>query len=311
MNRNRFLSVLLAVAMLASIPVMVSAAPATSTPVNGTILSISPVTDPTTKVTTVIVDLLNGAGLAEKVSISLDTAVKMGLVVPAINTLIIGTSVNLSSTLSGVVNSLVLVTDPLTGITSQTVTLTDLSNVVHVVSLNLSDALSLGLITTTVDTTKIGTPIALDPTVVLASTTYNKTVTKLGTFFGTLGVTFDQLAAYQAAGFGYGVITQAAWMTAQLGGNAALLDQILVAKSTGNYSGLALPGGATVTNWGQLRKLVLTNPHQNLGSIMSGKAAPLVAPVTTSTTASNANGKGNNKGNGNGNGNGKGKGPKK
>ncbi|MGD0752888.1 MAG: hypothetical protein ABSA23_15960 [Anaerolineales bacterium] len=304
--------------MLATIPAIVAAAaPATSTVGTGTIQSISIDTKSTTKVTTVDVTLMDGAGLAEKVGISLETAVKMGLVITAVNIAGIGTNVTLSSTLSGFVNNLVLVTDPGTGITSLSVTLTDASSVVHVVSLDLSDVLSLGLVTATVDTTKIGTSIAIDPTVILNSTTYSKSVTNLGNYFGpALGVTFDQLAADFAAGYGYGVITQAAWMTSNLGGNATLLDQILTAKSTGDYSGLVLPGGVTATNWGQIRKLVLTDPHQNLGSIMSGKATLLPTPTaiaTTTTTTSNGNGNsnGNGHGNGHGNGNNNGNGSKK
>jgi hypothetical protein len=343
MNRNKFLSVFLAVVMLAAIPASVAfAAPGTSTLGTGTIQSIS--IDTTATPTTVIVTLLDGAGLAQKVTISLETAVEMGLVTPATVTPVPGGILTFPGNLTGIVSTDVLVTDPVTGISSLTVTLTDATTV----SLNLSDALALGLISTTVNSAMIGTASVIDPTLILASTTYTKVVSMLGNYFGaTLGVTFDQFAAYQAAGFGYGVISQAAWMASQLGGTVTL-DQILTAKSTGDYSGLVLPGGVTVTNWGQLRKLVLTDPHQNLGQIMSGKAAPLpaVTTATTTTTVSTAskgngnsngnanstgnssttgnssstgssisnstgNGNGNSNGNGNGNSNGNGNGPKK
>lgn len=93
-------------------------------------------------------------------------------------------------------------------------------------------------------------------------------------------------------------------MTSNLGGDGTLLQQILTARQTGDYSGLVLPGGATVTNWGQLRQFAISNPHQNLGRIMSGKAT-LLPTATAATTPTTSNG------NGNGHGNGKGKGPKK
>src|ERR1035437_1243349 len=151
MNRNKLLSVFLVVVMMASIPVMVSAAPAASSVGTGTILSIALNTDATTKVTAVDVALVDGAGLAEKINISLDTAVKMGLVIPATNNTLIGTNVTFSPTQSGIVNSLDLGIDPITGITTLSVTYTDITNVVQVVSLDLSDALSLALITAPVD----------------------------------------------------------------------------------------------------------------------------------------------------------------
>lgn len=141
---------------------------------------------------------------------SLKTAVKMGLVIPAVNTAMIGVNVIISSTLSGIINSLTLVTDSLTGFTSLSVNLTDTSNVVQVVSLDLSDTLALGLITVTVDSTKIGTSIVIDSVAILNSTSDTRTVTKLGNYFGpALGLTYDQLAGFFAAGYGYGVITQA------------------------------------------------------------------------------------------------------
>lgn len=283
MNRNKFLSVCLVVVMLAAIPAsMAFAAPGTATLGTGTIQSIN--IDTSVTPTTVIVTLIDSAGLAEKVTISLETAVKMGLVTAATATSIPAGILTFPGGSTGTVSTVALATDSVTGITSVTVTLTDLTTV----SLSLSEALALGLVTTTVDSTKIGTSTVIDSTTILNSTTYNKTVTNLGNYFGpALGVTFDQLAADFAAGYGYGVITQAAWMTSNLGGNATLLNQILTAKSTGDYSGIVLPGGVTVTNWGQLRKLALTSPHQNLGSIMSGKATPLPTPTATATATTN------------------------
>lgn len=315
MTRNKILSIVLIVAMLAAIPVSLAhAATGTSVLGTGTVQSITFDTDPVTSITTVLVTLLDDAGQAQKARLSLETAITMGLVIP--NAVKINQPVVITDPtdptivlMSGIVNSLVFVTDPVTEITSLTVTLTDALSVVQVVSLDLARALLLGLIST--NTAMIDTPIVIDPLLILESATYSKNVTILGTYFGTaLGLTDDQLAAYKEAGFGYGVIAQASWMATQLKGNATLLDKILAAKSTGDFSTLILPDGTTAANWGQLRKAVLTDPHQNLGRIMSGKADPLTTSTTTTTTsttsaATQGHGKGNSNGHRNGNGRGK------
>lgn len=315
MTRNKILSIVLIVAMLAAIPVSLAhAATGTSVLGTGTVQSITFDTDPVTSITTVLVALLDDAGQAQKVRLSLETAITMGLVIP--NAVKINQPVVITDPtdptivlMSGIVNSLVFVTNPVTEITSLTVTLTDALSVVQVVSLDLARALLLGLIST--NTAMIDTPIVIDPLLILESATYSKNVTILGTYFGTaLGLTDDQLAAYKEAGFGYGVIAQASWMATQLKGNATLLDKILAAKSTGDFSTLILPDGTTAANWGQLRKAVLTDPHQNLGRIMSGKADPLTTSTTTTTTsttsaATQGHGKGNSNGHRNGNGRGK------
>jgi hypothetical protein len=330
MNRKRIFSICLVFAVLTTISfIRTSAASNTSTLDTGTLQSITINTDPTTKVTDVLIVLVDAAGQAQEVRISLDTAINLGLVTPEPNDQMIGQSVAIPNTdplnptfvLSGILNSLAVVNDPVTGIPSFTVTLTDTLGVVNTVSLSAADALSLGLISATPNPAKIGTPVVIDPLLILGSTSYSKEVSKLGSYFGaTLGVTMDELAAYKDAGYGYGVITQACWMTIELNGNAALLDQILSAKKTGDFSTIILPDGTTATSWGQLRKLALPDAHQNLGSIMSGKATPLPAltptPTTTPTptsTSQTLHGNGNRNGNGNGNhgGNGNGHGRNK
>jgi len=314
MTRNKILSIVLIVAMLAAIPVSLAhAATGTSVLGTGTVQSITFDTDPVTSITTVLVTLLDDAGQAQKARLSLETAITKGLVIPnaAMNDqLVVITDPTITS---GNVKNLVFVTHSLTGITSLTVTLTvtlaDSSFEDRDFNLDLATALLQNLIST--NTAMLDTPIVIDPLLILESTTYSQNVTILGTYFGTaLGLTDDQLAAVKEAGFGYGVIAQASWMATQLKGNATLLDKILAAKSTGDFSTLILPDGTTAANWGQLRKAVLTDPHQNLGRIMSGKADPLTTSTTTTTTsttsaATQGHGKGNSNGHRNGNGRGK------
>jgi hypothetical protein len=310
MNHKKTITIVLLVAMLASIPVIhANATPGTSTSGTGTIASISIETDAVTKITTTVVGLTDEGGLAQNVRISLESAITLGLVIP--DEAMVGKSIQIKDAVdpakdvTGIVKSLVLVTDTLTKVTSLVVTLTDALNLDHVVNLDMAKALELNLIIPNKD--KIGTPIVIDPKDILDSSTYTKTISKLGSYFGpTLGVTFEQLAAYRKAGYGYGVITQALWMAVQLKGDAALLDQILTAKKTGDFSAVILPDGKTVANWGQLRKLTLTDPHQNLGRIMSGKATPLptLVPTASATPAFNGNSHGSGHGNGNGHGQG-------
>jgi hypothetical protein len=300
MKRIKIISIMLIVCMLAAIPVSAAfAASGASTLGTGTVQSISLVTDSGTGITTVSVTILDDGGLVQNLQISLETAVTQGLVTPAV---VDSTGVVLSDpAATGIVATVALVTDTTSGATSVLVTFDDATTA----SLNLSDAYRLGLITLTVNDAAIGTPVVIDPTLISTSTTYSKAVTRLGMFFnGTLGLTYDQLAAYAADGYGYGVIAQASWMATQLGGDATLLDQILAAKSSGDFSTIVLPDGTTATNWGQLRKAVLTDPHQNLGGIMSGKAAPLVPPTTTTTTTTTTAPTTTSQGNGNGNANG-------
>lgn len=301
MTRIKLISVIILVAILTSIPVSMAHAAAGA----GTILGITFDTDPVTGTTTVLVTLLDDTGVAQKARISLETAITLGLVIP--NDLMIGQTVVVPDPidptimLSGVVNTLAFVTDPLTGVTTLTVTLTDALSVVQVVNLDLAGALLLDLITT--NPAMINTPVVIDPPDILDSETYSEKVTKLAAYFGnTLGLTYDLLAAYEEAGIGYGVLAQACWMATQLRGDSALLDQILAAKTSGDYSTLILPDGTSPTNWGQLRKAALTDPHQNLGRVVSGHADPLAtptAPTTTTTTTTTGPDETHGKGNGN------------
>jgi hypothetical protein len=132
-------------------------------------------------------------------------------------------------------------------------------------------------------------------------------LSKLNTFFEPLGITETAIQDYHDGGAGYGVIAQALWMTALLGGDAALFDQIMAAKLSGDFSGIVLPDGTIVTNWGALRKDLLTGGKYNLGQIISGKAT---LPDSKETTIPTTHGKSNQNGsshgnNGGGNGNGK------
>lgn len=312
MIRMKLFSIGLLVAMLASMPASpVQAAEASTTPGSGTILGITFSTDPGTSITTVLVTYQDDANQAQKARVSLETAITLELVIP--NAEMIGQNVEIKDPTnpavlltSGLVTSLVFIPDPLTGITSLEVKLMDPLDIEQIVSLDLATALEMGLLTA--NEAMISTRIELEADDILESGTYPRVLTILGTFFGFApGVTFDQLTAYREAGFGFGEIAQACWLAARLGGDSTLLDQILQAKKSGDYSALILPDGTVVSNWGQLLKATRSEHGQNLGSIVSGRADPPGSPSGGETSAeTRGHGKGHqhNHGNGHRNGNG-------
>ncbi|MFC2063985.1 hypothetical protein ACFLXB_02685 [Chloroflexota bacterium] len=253
----------------------------------GTITAILMETDLATAITTVEVTLEDSDGLVQNVSLDLDSAVAEGLVIPdasQIDPLVVveledpaDPSIILAS---GAINNMAFVTED--DATTLSIFMVDplafdpLLETEY--SFDLETAVYHNLLI--VDETMIGTAAAFDPAIVLDSTEYGKVVSKVGSFFNTaLGVDYAILQAYQDDGFGYGEIVQASWMAYLLGGDAATLDQILAAKESGDFSGIALPEGESADNWGQLRKAILTDPKQNVGQIISGKAEPLPAPT--------------------------------
>jgi hypothetical protein len=312
MFRMKLFSIGLLVAILASMPANPAQAAETSTtPGSGTILGIAFSTDPGTGATTVLVTYQDDASQAQKARISLETAITLELVIP--NAEMYGQNVEIKDPAdpallltSGLVVSLVFIPDPVTGITSLEVKLTDPLDIEQTVNLDLATALEMGLLSVNED--KISTGIEIQPEDILESGNYPRVLTILGTFFGFApGVTFDQLTGYREAGFGYGEIAQACWLAARLGGDSALLDQILQAKETGDFSALILPDGSVVSNWGQLLKATRGEHGQNLGSIISGRADPPGSPSGGETSAeTRGHGKGHqhNLGNGHRNGNG-------
>ncbi len=316
MNRNKLIPIFMIAAMLAAVFATRSpstALAASSTLGSGTILNIGLNTDAVTKVTTGVVTLLDESGASQKITISLESAITLKLVIP--NAEMVGKAIVIpdpadatKELANGTLKSLEFVTDPLTKITTLAIVVTEVpTDVVPPavptpvdvpVSLDLEQAVALKLIIP--DPTMVGTAIVIDPTLIIKSITLVKGTAALDTYFGTaLGLTGDELAAFKDAGFGYGEIAQACWMAYNLGGDANLLDQILTAKQSGDFSTIVLPDGSTPSNWGQLRRAVLTDPHQNFGQIMSGHADPLaITPATGTTTTTMMQGSGHGNGHG-------------
>ena len=175
MKRIRMISIVLIVAMLAAFPIgsALAATGTTSVLGTGTIQSITLKTDPITSTTTVIVTLLGGTGGSQSITISLETAITMGLVIPNA-AMITGTPVVITDPanplvelVNGTIDSLTFVTDPLTKVTSLTIDWTDLLLAPQVTTVDLETAVALDLVV--VDPTKISTDIVIDPAEILES----------------------------------------------------------------------------------------------------------------------------------------------
>lgn len=119
----------------------------------------------------------------------------------------------------------------------------------------------------------------------------------LAAFFGEDASVID---GYHEDGFGFGVIAQSLWMSQNVGGDATLAGEIMIAKTTGDYSAFFPEGTEDVpTNWGQFKK-ALSDKKNNLGSIVSGHAENSnVEEQSLDQTQQPGNGHGNDNGKGN------------
>jgi hypothetical protein len=123
-----------------------------------------------------------------------------------------------------------------------------------------------------------GSEIDIEPTTVLPEEEEKEhpVGSAISDFFSDLlGVDYETVMDYHNDGFGFGVITQALWMTNAMEGDSELFSAILEAKRSGDYSTITLPDGSFPENWGQFRKAVMSEREkskENLGAIKSGRA---------------------------------------
>lgn len=189
--------------------------------------------------------------------------------------------------ITGLVQSVVLETDPETSVITVVVTLVDELGVIQVVRISLDTATELGLVDleqAVIEIPEAGIEVTIEATDIIDETTdddgedgsQHPVASALSDFFSTLlGVDYDTVMTYHEDGIGFGVIAQALWMTKSLEGDTAMLQDILDAKKSGDYSAIVLPDGSTPANWGQFRQAVLKDKEKaknNLGVIKSGKA---------------------------------------
>lgn len=181
--------------------------------------------------------------------------------------------------ITGTIQGIATETDA-NGTTTVVVTLQDAQGGTQTARLSVDTAVALGLVTldpTTqqpvADQTKVGQSVEIDPAAVLPEEPAEEVhpiATILGDFFG---VDPSVVNDYHENGFGFGVISQAMWMSQSITGNASSAGLILEAKKSGDYSAFTLPDGSTPTNWGQFKKAFKDGKEKhNQGVIISGHA---------------------------------------
>lgn len=210
--------------------------------------------------------------------------------------------------ITGTIQSITTETDE-GGVITVVVTLLDNTGATQTVRLSVETAVSLGLITLdpvtstpTVDETKVGQTVEIDPTTVIPNeaepaATVHPIAAILASFFGQDPAIVNQ---YHEDGFGFGVIAQSMWMAQGLAETnpGVTPDMILEAKKSGDYSAFTLPDGSTPSNWGQFKKAAMGKEKKNMGIIVSGHADD--PADDTPTVPGNGQNKEKNKDKGNG-----------
>src|SRR5215216_5601097 len=197
--------------------------------------------------------------------------------------------------ISGVIQSVTLETDTVTGVTIVSIDVMDNNQALQSVRVSLETAIAHGLVILNgdgkpnINNSALGKPIDIDPSSVIPIQEENQHPigSALATFFSDIdGVDYETIMAAHEQGIGFGVIAQSLWLTTNLEGNVEIFEALIHAKQTGDYSAFILEDGSSPENWGQLRKAILGNDKKkNLGIVISNSG---------------------NNGNGNGNGNGQG-----
>ena len=301
----------------------------------GTIQIITVITGTGTTPTIIQVEVLDSLGKTQKVYVSLDTAVLLGLVtldpvtqLPLVDMTKIGQTITIEAAqqvqpptteigLTGTIQSITIIKG--TTETLVLVRILDDQGVIQKAYISVDTAVLLGLVTLdpvtnlpVVDTTMIGEMITIDTADLLIPPTditesQHPVANLLADHFDVEGALIMDL---HTQGFGFGEIAQALFMAEKLG-DPYLASEILGAKKSGDYSAFALDDGSTPKNWGQLRHAVLGHGKNNLGVVVSGHGdsstesteSATSAPGNSGNAGSNGNGHNPDKGNGNDKGN--------
>ena len=311
-----FLTIMLAVASFGTARAANNSVDTTPVPITGEVQNIVVVTDTNTQVTSVLVTLLDENNDPVDVQVTLDAAITLGLVTVEVNLDQIGLPLSIDPLtvipdegqdpppvdvpIEGTISTIEVQTDQDTHVTTVVVTLEDDNQVQTPYRISLDTAISLGLVNVVVVDSMIGETITINPEDMVPQTNSKNPIDQiLGNFLAKLlGVDPVVVNEYHADGMGYGVIAQAGILSYALDGDAAMMQAILDAKLSGDYSTIVLPDGTTPANWGQLRKSVMDREGslRNLGNIISGHADQ---STDTSTQTTNTNQSTNQSANGN------------
>lgn len=221
-----------------------------------------------------------------------------------------------STPVSGVVQSIMLEANTVTGVTLVSVDILDVDQTLQSVRVSLETAIAQGLVVLNgdgkpvINDSALGRPIEIDPSNIIPTRQENQHPigSALATFFSEIpGIDYETIMSVHEQGVGFGVIAQTLWLTTKLEGDAQIFETLLEAKQTGNFSAFILEDGTTPENWGQLKKAILAKDKKNgLGIVISDSNHSGNGNTNDGDNGNNGNGSGN--GNGGGNGNGKGDG---
>ena len=193
---------------------------------------------------------------------------------------------DVGSSITGNVDEVLVEVDSETEeVTAVVVTLSFEDQEPQTLRLSLETALEQGLVVEDIDNPGNyiipegieGSQIEIDPSTVLLEEEEKEhpVGSAISDFFSDLlGVDYDVIMEFHDEGMGFGVITQALWMTNAMEGDSELFSAILEAKRSGDYSTITLPDGSFPQNWGQFRKAVMSDREkskENLGAIKSGR----------------------------------------
>jgi hypothetical protein len=201
---------------------------------------------------------------------------------------------------SGVVQSITLEANTITGVTLVSVDLVDGNQVLQSVRVSLETAIAQGLVILNgdgkpnINKVALGKRVEIEPSSIIPARQENQhpVGSALATFFSDIpGMDYETIMSAHEQGVGFGIIAQTLWLTTKLDGNAETFKTLIEAKQTGDFSAFILADGSTPENWGQLKKAILGKDN-GVGVMMSNSSNHGSGSVND--TNNNDNGNGNN-----------------
>lgn len=168
--------------------------------------------------------------------------------------------------ISGVIQGLLLETDPTTGVTTIVISIMDQDQFLQEVRISQETALTLGILVLDEDgkpllnSRVVGEPIEIDPAIIIPEeeAPQHPVAMAIATFFSNVpGVSYETVMRAHQAGNGYAAIAQALWLTSKMGGNSDVFQTIMEARQTGDYSAFLRENGTSPKTWGELRNAIL------------------------------------------------------
>lgn len=186
-----------------------------------------------------------------------------------------------SPVLQGTIQSITLETYSTTGITVVIVTLMESDQIFQTIRVDEKSAKDLGLVVfdgdgkLIINESALGQSVEIKPEMILPDHEEDRhpVGNALATYFSNIaGLDYDTIMLAHNDGNGFGVITQALWLTTKLDGNVEVFQALLLAKENGDYKDFIFEDGTVPQNWAELRKGLFDGKKlENLGNVMSNK----------------------------------------